>query len=664
MQNLANLQNLRALGHKGFNSEPVIKFLSSLVNSKGGVYFPFQENASEGAELLVDGDMEAATADVWIENDSITSKQTTDPHGGIRLLRVAYTDNNICYTNQDILTSGKRYKVTGWVRGDGAGLPTVYFNNVLIFTGIASASWQYFEGEDVSDGVGFWIGSDDLGVGDYTEWDDISVVELTNDPGDVSLAVNPALALGRDLVINGDFADWTTDDPDDWTVQEAGDATSNVTQNPAGECQIISDGTQVFIIQTMLEIGKTYIATMDVNAITGTLKWSAGSATENITTTGAKSFAFTAQATGFSIARSGVVNATIDNVTVKQTNILASTDFPGSEELTNGSMEAGDPPTAWVAANSATLSSQTGTRTGGSGTKVIRVARNGVDLPFARQVIIMTIGKRYRVIAWTRSDGNATPRIQDDGGGGIHDGTTDTAWQLIDFEFTAIGTGLGLVAVASGTEYVEWDDVSVTEANPLNGDITGAFIDQSAGSKLKKSYLFDGTNDFVNIHSAEINSIFDPTKGTLLAFAKVSGAGVWSDGADGELIRLLVDGSNFVFIDKTSTANQLRGRYAGGGTQDTVTIATSTTDWFMLAMTWDTSGGGALKVYFNGVQSGSTQTGLGTWVGNFPSTNANIGAGSTSPSLVFDGNIAHTTLLTEVLSASDILKISNLAGTT
>lgn len=168
-------------------------------------------------------------------------------------------------------------------------------------------------------------------------------------PSTVLAHVGPALALGRNLAVNGDFVNWTgvapNDSPDGWTTTQAGDASSNVTQNPAGQCQIISDGAIVQITKELLEVGKSFIATMNVNAITGTIQWNGGAgASENITTTGAKSFPFTATSAFFIIKRSTACNATIDNVTVKQTGILASSVYaPGTDpmNLTNVGLTAG-----------------------------------------------------------------------------------------------------------------------------------------------------------------------------------------------------------------------------------------------------------------------------------------------------------------------------------
>ena len=479
--------------------------------------------------------------------------------------------------------------------------------------------------------------------------------------GSVSLAVNPALALGRNILLEGAFPSnpgvWNLGGS--WTIA-GGKATYDDT----------STGRALFQ-STPIQGGATYTVTFDISELSSTdvrLSFNNNSGSIEFVPqegyeAGSFSRSFTAPSSSSTFGLFGHVagagTGKITNIVLKQTDILASSTFPGSEELTDGDMEKVGT-TDWQALNSATLSKETGTRTGGSGVQVLRIARNASANPGAREVNLLTVGKRYRVVAWARSDGNATPSIG--GGAPTTNGTTSTDWQQFDFEFVATSANINFTSTTNtGTEYTEWDDISVTEANPLNGDITGATINQSAGSKLKKSYSFDKTNDFVDVYSAEINSIFDPTKGTLLCFAKVSGAGVWEDGAQRFLVGLRADATNFIQITKDSVNNQLKVSYNAGGTREDITPALTATDYFMAAVTWNSTGN--FICYVNGVQSGTPQAIGGTWVGNLLSTQTVLGAISTTPSNVWDGELTHPQLLTEVLSATEILSIARRGGT-
>lgn len=475
----------------------------------------------------------------------------------------------------------------------------------------------------------------------------------------VTKAINPALATGRDIVINGDFATDTI-----WTKGDAAITISGGTASWSGAQAGNADIQQANGIFPRASV--TYEVTYTVSNRTagtvqvffggkgGTVRSTNATFTETLTTT---------QANSSLLIRGNVdFDGDIDNVIVKQKTIAASTAFPGSEELVDGDMEnagVGD----WTAGNSATLTKETGTRTGGSGTQVLRVARNGVDNPYALQSPA-TKGKRFKITGWARGNGAAFPIIYAGSLGTIWTGTTSATWQEISVEYTASAAGVFLQVLATiGTNYSEFDDISVTEVNSLNGDITGATINVSAGSKLKKAYTFDGANDYSDIHSAEINSIFNPDKGTLLAFAKVSGSGVWTDSTERDLVRLRVDGNNEIILNKQTVDNELRWYYGASGTGDNVvdTSLNGSIGFFLMAMTWDTSAD-EMKAYLNGTQVGSTQTGLGTWIGNLSSTQSVIGAINTTPSSVWDGDISHVALLTEVLSGAEIFRIAKLGG--
>ena len=116
--------------------------------------------------------------------------------------------------------------------------------------------------------------------------------------------------LGSELVTNGDFE---TDS--DWNKTQA--TISN------GVANISSDGSYAAIDQSNVSvIGKTYLYSIDVKSITGTMQFRLGSGTDvDITTTGVKTGYIVATSTTLEIKRkagAGAINVTIDNVSVKQ----------------------------------------------------------------------------------------------------------------------------------------------------------------------------------------------------------------------------------------------------------------------------------------------------------------------------------------------------------
>lgn len=145
---------------------------------------------------------------------------------------------------------------------------------------------------------------------------DQAQVELNQD-----FASRP-ITTGAALVTNGDFANWTGDDPDDWTVTEVGDATSNVTE-VAGACRFVSDGTMVNIIQSgILTAGQVYKLTVTVDAVVSGIllvqNLNLNTTYATLSTPGTHTVYFTAVDTAIGIKRGGVCDVTIDNVTVHE----------------------------------------------------------------------------------------------------------------------------------------------------------------------------------------------------------------------------------------------------------------------------------------------------------------------------------------------------------
>ena len=164
---------------------------------------------------------------------------------------------------------------------------------------------------------------------------------------------------------------------------------------------------------------------------------------------------------------------------------------------------------------------------------------------------------------------------------------------------------------------------------------------------------FNGTTSYCNIYSAGLNSDFNTAAGTMALWVKVSGAGVWTDNITRRIFRILTDGNNAAQLFKTDT-NVLRFNYDAGGVGELVDYTHTGLNWFHIALTWDVSGGGEMKAYFNGAQTGSTQTGLGTWVGALTNTTCCIGSGNITPTECWSGNLAHAVLLNQVATAQEV----------
>lgn len=134
------------------------------------------------------------------------------------------------------------------------------------------------------------------------------------------------------LVANGNFANWTSDDPDDWTATETG--TDEVSQVGAGEgyggtgakkCNIYSaaDGTGVYITQTITTVvGIEYKFSININTITAGEVAVNGIPTGDVTydTAGIKTITFTATATTVDLVIAGgtaaATDITFDNISI------------------------------------------------------------------------------------------------------------------------------------------------------------------------------------------------------------------------------------------------------------------------------------------------------------------------------------------------------------
>lgn len=458
-------------------------------------------------------------------------------------------------------------------------------------------------------------------------------------------AKHPSDSEGRDIVINGGFdTDSSWNKGDGWSISD-GVASSDGSQS-----------TDSDIYQTVLNPGDNYELTFTIsNYSSGSIRpviggrggafySSNGTHTENFTDL---------PSTVLRLRADADFVGSIDNVSVKQIDIPSSADFDGSELLTDGDMEAEDT-SAWTPRVSASLSKETTSPHGG--TNLLRVAHGGADGNVGVGQTILTAGKRYRATGYVKSDGVSTPRVWETSIKWT--GTTSTDWQYFDVEFVAQSTVFVVYDGMVAGEYLEVDDVSVTEISPLSGSIPTAASGNrptlgadSTSGHLSNAYTFDGSNDYVDIYSSDLNSVFNPDEGTLVAWAKVSDSSVWSDGAADWIVNMRVDSNNIVQFFENN--GNLYTSYYAGGTQKSISHATTTTEWFQVVLTWNASSDEA-KFYFNGSQQGSTQTGLGTWIGNLSSTQSVIGALNNSGNSSWSGDINDVRLYNRALSADEI----------
>lgn len=124
-------------------------------------------------------------------------------------------------------------------------------------TEFSANPWQIFEPEVQCT----WVPSDVS----------VSLPTLVRPSGTISAGAWEATAFGPDTVLNGNFLNWTGDNPNSWSVSPAETGASYVTQ-VGNSARIVSDGTNVGIYQpAQTQVGKTYKLTIVVDSCTGTL---------------------------------------------------------------------------------------------------------------------------------------------------------------------------------------------------------------------------------------------------------------------------------------------------------------------------------------------------------------------------------------------------------
>ena len=138
-------------------------------------------NMIGGSQLLVDGDMEAVGVADWTVVSGVISKSTVNPHSGAQSLKLSYNSPTDCYFSQDIgSVVGKRYKFTGWMKGDGTSYPQLHTGGSVIYSGSSSTDWQYVEVIYTALYPSIYFYARGGTTGNYVEFDDVTVLEIDN----------------------------------------------------------------------------------------------------------------------------------------------------------------------------------------------------------------------------------------------------------------------------------------------------------------------------------------------------------------------------------------------------------------------------------------------------------------------------------------------------
>jgi hypothetical protein len=162
---------------------------------------------TNGKNLLVGGDMENKIPFTGVFNGGVASLVSGSAKEGSKVLRIAYSTapgSPFAQTNT-VVTTGKRYRVTGWARADGTGgYPRILLGGSSnTFVGTVSTAWQRIDVTAVADGTAFIAQCYAISGPGYCEFDDLVVIEY---PG-------KTVSGGKQLFPDGDmekpgFTDW------------------------------------------------------------------------------------------------------------------------------------------------------------------------------------------------------------------------------------------------------------------------------------------------------------------------------------------------------------------------------------------------------------------------------------------------------------------------
>lgn len=150
----------------------------------------------------------------------------------------------------------------------------------------------------------------------------------------------------------------------------------------------------------------------------------------------------------------------------------------GTELLTNGNMETGNPPTGWSAGGGATLTGVADERTGGAGAQSLNIARNTNDTGASRSTSGGMVGW-HKASAWLKNiDATNVALFMLVAGNSMSAQTNTTSWHTAACS-VLIPTGAGISARlqtygASGKQ-ARYDDVSIQKL--LTADLF-ATVDQ------------------------------------------------------------------------------------------------------------------------------------------------------------------------------------------
>ena len=169
-------------------------------------------------------------------------------------------------------------------------------------------------------------------------------------------------------------------------------------------------------------------------------------------------------------------------------------------------------------------------------------------------------------------------------------------------------------------------------------------------------------NDVVDVLTAAFIAAWNGAEGTVMIWAKVANAGVWSDGNRRDAFYAVdtTDSLDWVSLRRHTVNNQVAYQLRSNGVFKTIYDGSGLMPWFHMTITWSESTGptGEMKAYMQGAQTGATLVNLGAWAGNIGA--AFIGASDAVLTNPWQGWLAHCAVWDYPLRANIIADLATV----
>ena len=196
--------------------------------------------------------------------------------------------------------------------------------------------------------------------------------------------------------------------------------------------------------------------------------------------------------------------------------------------------------------------------------------------------------------------------------------------------------------------------------NARHGAYTGVTLGEIGIGDGRTCPWFDGIaqNDRVNVYSTGLASAVSFSEGSIMVWAKVNSAAVWTDAVNRIMFSLNSGGGESIYMDKLD-ASSIRFNYTGNGvTRNYALAGLSDIDWMCLAFTWSVANA-ECKCYKDGVLV-QTLLAPDPWTGSLWVDGANIGQVYVGAGNNWHGWLAHAAMWNTPLTETQVANLAAL----